>query len=101
MFQVMCDWSMTSVPLSSSRTRVAFAMSVKRLSHRHQRGGALLLELLDALWRVIEEAAPSLDPEPPFLLELGCGARDARLVREVAIQVAGDARVDVEAGHVQ
>src|SRR5579875_4050856 len=92
---------MTRVPLSSSLTLVALAMSGQRLSDRHERSRALALELGDPLGGVLEEAAAGLDAQMPLLLERRRGTRHARLVGQRRVQVAGDACVDVETGHVQ
>src|ERR1700736_356722 len=101
-FHVMCDWSITSVPLSSRRTLVAAeAISAQRLSDGDQRRAALLLELLHPLGRVVEEAPAALHAQAPLVAQIGGGARDPALVGEVSIEEARDARVDVEAGHVE
>src|SRR5579862_7262736 len=101
MFHVMCDWSMTSVPLSSRRTLVTPAISAQRLPHGDERRATLLLELGDALRRVLEEAAPGLDPEATLVAQVGGGLRDALLVGEIGVEEARHGRVDVEPGHVQ
>src|SRR5579871_6629839 len=100
-FQVMCDWSMTSVPESSSRTLLTAPISAQRLPHRDERRAALLLELGDPLRGVVEEPLPGFDSEPALVAQVGGRLRDAGLVGEVGVEEACDGGVDVEAGHVE
>src|SRR5580693_6648608 len=97
----MCDWSMTRLPESSSRTLLTPLISAQRLPHGDERGAALLLELGDALRGVLEEAAAGLDPEPALVAQVGRGLGDAGLVGEVGVEEARDRGVDVEPGHVE
>src|SRR3954453_5235314 len=102
----MCDWSMTSEPLSSSWTFVALAMAgsplaLEDLADADELRGARGAELLHALGRVVEEPAPGLDAEPALVAQVGRGLRDPGLVGEVLVQEARDARVDVEPRHVE
>src|SRR5213595_843245 len=106
MFQVMCDWSITSVPLSSRCTLVGLAIAsppplAQRLADAHELARALLLELLGELGRVVEEAAARLDAEAALVVQLLRCRRDAALIREVLVEIARDARVDVEPRHVE